>query len=97
MGDLFMAAIAVLAFVVLVALLWSNQKREKENYLTEGMCLGIVLGAGLRGLLNMDLGVGHFYRNAAGRPDRPTGAQKEGNKPGRPGTNYSPGWGRSFS
>ena len=57
MGDLFMAAIAVLAFVVLVALLWSNQKREKENYLTEGMCLGIALGAGLRSLLDMDLGV----------------------------------------
>ena len=59
MGDLFMAAIAVLAFVVLVALLWSNhnQKREKENYLTEGMCLGIVLGAALRSLLDMDLGV----------------------------------------
>ncbi len=57
MGDLFMAAIAALAFVVLVALLWSNQKREKENYLAEGMCLGIVLGAGLRSLLDMDLGV----------------------------------------
>lgn len=56
MGDLFMAAIAALAFVVLVALLWSNQKREKENYLTEGMCLGLALGAGLAGVLHMELG-----------------------------------------
>lgn len=57
MGDLFMAAIAVLAFVVLVALLWSNQKREKENYLTEGMCLGLALGVGLADALHMELGL----------------------------------------
>ncbi|MGI6255520.1 MAG: hypothetical protein ACOYJZ_07775 [Acutalibacter sp.] len=57
MDAIFTAVIGVLAVAVLVALLWSNRKQEKENCLTEGMCLGIVLGAGLRSLLNMDLGV----------------------------------------
>ena len=57
MDEIFAAAIAVLVMVALVALLWSNRVREKENYITEGMCLGILLGAGLRSLLNMDLGV----------------------------------------
>lgn len=57
MDEMFAAAIAVLVMVALVALLWSNRVREKENYMTEGMCLGILLGAGLRSLLNMDLGV----------------------------------------
>ena len=57
MDEIFAAAIAVLVMVALVALLWSNRVREKENYMTEGMCLGILLGAGLRSLLNMDLGV----------------------------------------
>ncbi len=57
MDAIFTAAIAVLAIVALVALLWSNRVREKENYMTEGMCLGIILGAGLRSLLNMDVGI----------------------------------------
>lgn len=57
MDEMFAAAIAVLVMVALVALLWSNRVREKENYMTEGMCLGILLGAGLRSLLNLDLGV----------------------------------------
>ncbi len=57
MDQIFAAAIAVLVMVALVALLWSNRVREKENYMTEGMCLGILLGAGLRSLLNLDLGV----------------------------------------
>lgn len=57
MDEIFAAAIAVLVMVALVALLWSNRVREKENYMTEGMCLGILLGAGLRSLLNLDLGV----------------------------------------
>lgn len=57
MDEMFAAAIAVLVMAALVALLWSNRVREKENYMTEGMCLGILLGAGLRSLLNMDLGV----------------------------------------
>ena len=67
MGDLFMAAIAVLAFVVLVALLWSNQKREKENYLTEGMCLGLALGVGLADALHMELGLA-MSLGMGGRP-----------------------------
>lgn len=57
MDAIFTAAIAVLAIVALVALLWSNRVWEKENYMTEGMCLGIILGAGLRSLLNMDVGI----------------------------------------
>ena len=57
MDAIFTAAIAVLSIVALVALLWSNRIREKENYMTEGMCLGIILGAGLRSLLNMDLSI----------------------------------------
>ena len=57
MDAIFTATIAVLAIVALAALLWANQKREKENYMTEGMCLGIILGAGLRGLLDMDLSI----------------------------------------
>ncbi len=60
MDQIFAAAIAVLVMVALVALLWSNRVREKENYMTEGMCLGILLGAGLRSLLNLDLGVAIF-------------------------------------
>lgn len=57
MEGIFTSAIAVLVMVALVALLWSNRVREKENYLTEGMCLGIVLGAGLRSILDMELGL----------------------------------------
>lgn len=57
MDAIFTATIAVLAIVALAALLWANQKREKENYMTEGMCLGIILGAGFRGLLDMDLSI----------------------------------------
>ncbi len=57
MEGIFTSAIAVLVMVALVALLWSNQVREKENYLTEGMCLGIALSAGLRSILDMELGL----------------------------------------
>lgn len=57
MEGIFTSAIAVLVMVALVALLCSNRVREKENYLTEGMCLGIVLGAGLRSILDMELGL----------------------------------------
>ena len=35
----------------------ARRGRERKNYLTEGMCLGLALGAGLSGLLQMELGL----------------------------------------
>ena len=49
MTDFFMAALPFVAIGVAVALLAANHQRERSSYLTEGMCLGLALGAGLSG------------------------------------------------
>lgn len=57
MADFFTAALPFIAIGLAIALLAANARRgrERKNYLTEGMCLA--LGAGLSGLLQMELGL----------------------------------------
>ena len=59
MADFFTAALPFIAIGLAIALLAANARRgrERKNYLTEGMCLGLALGAGFSGLLQMELGL----------------------------------------
>lgn len=59
MAHFFTAALPFIAIGLAIALLAANARRgrERKNYLTEGMCLGLALGAGLSGLLQMELGL----------------------------------------
>lgn len=59
MADFFTAALPFIAIGLAIALLAANARRgrERKNYLTEGMCLGLALGAGFSGPLQMELGL----------------------------------------
>ena len=59
MADFFTAALPLFALRPALALLAAKAPRGRggENYPTEGMCLGLALGAGLSGLLQMELGL----------------------------------------
>ncbi len=56
MADFFNAALPFVSMGLTIALLAANGRRGRKNYLTEGMCLGLALGAGLAGVLHMELG-----------------------------------------
>ena len=57
MADFFSAALPFVAIGVTLALLAANYQRERSSFITEGMCLGLALGAGLAGVLRMELGL----------------------------------------
>ncbi|MFR8127587.1 MAG: hypothetical protein ACLU8J_12030 [Acutalibacter sp.] len=68
MADFFTAALPFIAIGLAIALLAANARRgrERKNYLTEGMCLGLALGAGLSGLLQWSW-AGHVWAFCWGR------------------------------
>ena len=66
-----------IAIGLAIALLAANARRgrERKNYLTEGMCLGLALGRGLSGLLQMELGLAMSLGLLLGGGFGPAGAQ----------------------
>ena len=76
MADFFTAALPFIAIGLAIALLAANARRgrERKNYLTEGMCLGLALGAGCSGLLQWSWGC-HVPGPSAGAALGPAGAQ----------------------
>lgn len=83
MEEFFTAALPFIAIGVTIALVAANYQRGRKNFITEGLCLGLALGAGLAGLLEMEPGLamslGMLLGGALGQvfPKKPEQARRE--------------------